>query len=545
MKGSIQKRIAILLLVTVLTLFACSCDRIEEPTEPEKVAVVDEDPSPGGTMVIGSVEPKGLNPLTTDSKSFLEISKLMFEQLVDYDSSFKLKLVLAKSIDFAGGASECIVTLKDGLLWSDGNPISTNDIKYSIDAIKSAKASNYKSNIEHIYSYRVLDKNRISIVFDQAFANTMDMLSFPIIPEHVFSRNAEAIPACSGAYKIDQYSRLKSMELVQNENWVGLTAEVNGDNARPFIERIKVRFINEVEAFSTAFQSRELDMLNTLSYDWGKYSELKDVSAYKYISMYYDFIGLNHNNPLFKDKAIRRAILLSINRKALVDKYLLGNAVIVDTPINPNSWLYDEVSNRSSFSQLEAQNILAAAGFRDADGDKVLERNIDGGTQSLRFTLITNSDNDFRKKAAEDIKKNLEEVGFKIELKLMNFEEMKLAMEATQYDAVLTGYNLSPTHDLSFAFHSSQIGAGKNYYSYSNPSMDDMLYQAYTSMNENTRKEIFKNIQIAFKEEVPSISLFFREGAVVSRNKILGEIKPDAVNPYRNINRWFVSESAR
>ncbi len=75
--------------------------------------------------------------------------------------------------------------------------------------------------------------------------------------------------------------------------------------------------------------------------------------------------------------------------------------------------------------------------------------------------------------------------------------------------------------------------------------MDNWLYQAYTSTNDDTRKEMFGKIQQTFRDEVPCISLFFRESAIVVRDKVKGEINPDTINPYRNIQNWFIAKDRR
>lgn len=536
-----------MLLAAMLVFSATSCTKEDiEPEDESKITVVDEKPTLGGTMIIGTIEPKELNPLTSDSKSFADISCLLFERLLEYDEKLKIKPVLAQSWDFIEGTSEYRIKLRDDIYWSDNQPITAKDVIYSLDTIKASAASIYKSNLEHIYSYKAIDTKNISIIFDQPFTYAVDMLTIPIIPEHSFGKGTGIVPVSSGAYKISQYSRLKHMELEQNDKWVKLSKNSNGEAiSNPYIQNLKVMFVNDVEAFSTAFQTKELDILNTLSYDWEKYRELKDVSAYEYISMYYDFIGLNHNNPIFADKNVRKAMLHAINRRVLVDKYLLGNAVIVDAPINPSSWLYDKAGRSIMHSKTDAERLLKEAGFSDTNGDKILERNVDGATQTLKFTLTTNSENEFRKKAAEDIKKYLEEIGFSVNIRYFTYADTKLALESKQFDAVLTGYNLAFTQDLSFAFHSTQIALGKNYYSYSNTDFDDLLYQAHTVTDDNRRKEIYQKIQDGFVEEVPCISLFFREGAIVVRNKVKGDIQPDSFNQFRNINKWFISKQGK
>lgn len=540
----LNKKISItIVFILICSIFLISCKSIENSNQPE-VKIDIEKPSSGGVLVLGSVEPKELNPLRVNSMSFMDVSKLMFEQLAEYDSSFKLAPVIAQSWSFVDGSSQCIVKLKNDIYWSDGEKITSADVVYSLNTIKNAPTSVFKEKLLHVYNFQAVDESTVKIVFDQVFADAFDVLTIPIVPEHVFSGNETAVPVTSGPYKIASYTKLKQMELVPNEKWIRL-GSVKEKGTNPYVEKIDIQFINDLDAFSTAFQAKELDVLHTQSYDWEKYSEMKDVNTFKYTSLYYDFIGFNYNNSIFQDKAVRCAIMAAINRKGIIDKYLLGNAVLTDVPINPNSWLYDDQEVNSSYSKVNAQNLLKEAGFLDSNNDKILERNYDDLLQTLKFTLITNSENDFRQKAALEIKKNLEEVGFSVEVKPMSFEEMKNALATKNYDAVLTGYNLSPTQDLSFAFHSSQIASGKNFMSYSNLNMDNWLYQAFTSTDDNVRKEMYNDIQKAFREEVPCVSLFFRESAIVVRDKLKGEITPDTINPFRNIQNWFIAKDRR
>jgi len=524
----------LLVFVLLISFLLISCDEAAPPDKTD-IAIENEKPVEGGTISIGSVEPVSLNPLLGNSKSYSDISKLIFQGLIEYDANLKITPVLAKSWSFEDGTSKFVVKLKNNVFWSDGESFTAEDVKFSLDTIKTSEDSIYKSNLEHIVSYKVRDNETIEVVFDQPFSLAIDMLSFPIIPKHVYEGNLDAIPVGTGMFKVSQYNKLKSMELIYNDK--------SNSEKKPYIKRMKVTFINDIEAFSTAFQSKELDLLNTSSYDWEKYSELKDVSAYKYTTMYYDFIGLNYDNPIFQDKAVRRAMIQGINRKSIVSKYLLGNAVVTDVPINPMSWLNDGEGTKYGYSRSEAQNLLKTTGFADSNNDGILEREVEGAKQELKFTLLTNNENEFRRKAAEDIKKDLEDIGFRVELKFVSFEELKAAIDTRTFEAVITGYNLSNTQDLSFAFHSTQIESGNNFMSFSNIDIDNLLQKAYTSLSENERKEIYISLQQSFREEVPCISLFFREAALVVRSKIQGEIIPDSANPYRSIHQWFVPES--
>ena len=207
-----------LILILLMLLALVSCEESVVPKETE-ITVENEEPVEGGTINISSVEPGSLNPLLNKSKSYNEISKLIFQSLVEYDANLKIIPVLAQSWDFTDGSNKCVIKLKENVLWSDGESFTADDVKFSLDTIKASEDSIYKGNLEHIYSYKVKDASTIEITYDQPFATAIDMLSFPIIPRHIYKSNPNAVPIGTGMFKVSEYNRLKSMELVYNDKW--------------------------------------------------------------------------------------------------------------------------------------------------------------------------------------------------------------------------------------------------------------------------------------------------------------------------------------
>lgn len=528
-----KRHLIIIMGFLILSLVLVSCTKPQVPGNSE-IKIEDEKPVTGGQLNIGSVEPNSFNPINNKSKSYIDVSNLIFNGLFEYDENQKIVPVLAKEINIMEESGQGIVKLRDDIFWSDGSKVTASDVKFTIDTIKTSPNSIYKSNLAKISYYQVVDEETIKISFNKPYYNAIEQLCFPIIPKHIFAFNENSVPLGTGPYKVLSYKRLKYMELVPNELW--------WKKEKPYISKIKVVFINDTIAFDTCFESREIDALHASSYDWEKYKELKGVNTFKYISSGFEFISINHQNPLLLSKEIRKAMMYGINRKSIADKFLLGHAVLTDTPIKPGSWLDDGNGVKYNYSKAEAQYILNNAGFSYNSQTKVFEKEIDDKKQVLRFSLITNSENEYRRKAAEEIKKNLEEIGFVIDLKIMPFDEVKKTMESKKYDLVLTGLNVQPGQDLYTFLHSSQIIGGKNYGSYSNSDIDFL----FESLSETTSAEImhdnYVKIQEIIREELPFISLFYKEYALVIRNKVKGTIEPDSQNPFRTIEKWYINE---
>lgn len=526
----------LIVLVILLSLFLTSCTQPQLSGTAE-VKVEDEKPSKGGQLSIGCVEPFSFNPITVQNKTYKDVTNLIFNGLVEYDENQKIVLVLAKEINITEDTGQAIIKLKDDVFWSDGNKVTAADVKFTLDTIKSSPNSIYKENFSRISHYQVVDEETIKVNFNKPYFDAIDQLSFPIIPMHIFAENQNAMPIGTGPYKILSYDRLKYMELEPNELWWG--------KEKPYISKLKIVFINDIEAFATAFESRQIDILHAASYDWEKYKELRDVDTFKYTSNSFEFISVNHQNSLLADKEVRKAIIYGINRKAITDKYLLGNVLLTDTPIKHSSWLYDGKGIKYNYSKAEAQYILNSSGFSYNNNTKVFEREIDEKKQILRLSLITNSENENRRKAAEEIKKNLEEIGFIIDLKIMPFDDMKKVMESKKYDLALTGINVQPMQDLYPFFHSSQIISGKNYGSYSNRDMDLLFEELIDTTSSEVRRDNYIKIQEIIREELPIISLFYKEYALVMRNKVRGVIEPDSENPFRTVEAWYIKQKVQ
>lgn len=524
----------VLLIILSSLLISCSEPEIQRGTE---VHIDDEKPGKGGLINIGCIEPLSFNPLLVNSKSYNDISDLLFNGLVEYDSFLKPEFVLAEEISFDEGTGQAIVKLKENLHWSDGVRVTSADVKYTLDTIKNAADSIYKLKLNRIVSYQVVNDVTLKINFGNAAYSAMDTLNFPIIPKHIFEANANATPVGTGPYKVVSYSKLKYMELEPNEYGIKVI--------KPFISKIRINFIKDVDSFDSTFQSGQIDMINTSSYDWEKYRELKDVGTYKYISRDYEFIAINFQNPMLADKEIRKALMYGINRKGIVDKYLLGNAAIVDTPIRSDSWLYDGTAVQYFYNKAEAQYAISTANFSFNEGSRIFERQADGKKQQLRFTLITNSENDYRRNAAEDIKKSLEETGFVIDLKIMPFEELKKQIETKKFDLALVGLSFSPDGDLYEFLHSSQATGGKNYGGYVNPRVDLLLEQSQNTRSQEDKYVNYLELQRIIKDDLPIISLFYKEYALAMRNKVKGEIQADSENLFRSLHSWYITESLR
>lgn len=554
-------------------MFITGCEgnieETKESFEANESDVYEYDPEYGGEIVLPITNTNSLNPLIVSNKSYYYFSKLIFESLFEYDENFNIVNQLVESYSFKDN-NTISIKLKDNVLWHDGEKLTAYDVAFTINTIKySNEDSTYKklwksyignfngADINNIMRPIVIDELNLDIVFGFSFSHQLDVLTFPIIPRHVFVDNIENtksyekalavenyVPIGTGPYKFVNYEKYKKIQLESNKSY---------RNGRPYIDTITGMILEDEELALVSFETGQIDLAFSVGVDWEKFDQNSQINIIEYVSQGYEFLGFNFSNEVFSKygQGLRRAIAYGIDRQAIIENVYLGHATQIDVPIHPNSWILSEESNIYGYNIDMAKKELQNMGWKDIDLDGYYE---DEEGNDVILTLTTNSFNDLRLKTAENIVENLKKVGIQVvktytekipdnlteEMKENQWIELNEALEKGDFDMVLLGWNLSPVPELSFAFHSSQIESNSNFIRYSNEEMDSALLEAYIASNVEKKFEAYQDVQRLFLEELPYISLFFRNEALLLDSKIKGNIDPTFYDLYRNIEQWYI-----
>lgn len=569
-----KKRIIYLLIFTLViaTISGCQLDQNDEGNGKEDEESVEETqytPEVGGEIILPLTSFKTLNPLLTNNNSYYFFSKLIFEGLFEFGEDLNVENQLAESYDIKEDGRTIDIKLNDNIFWHDGEKLKAQDVVFTVNTIKYANADNtYKdmfetsigsyrpSDIRRILQVEAVDELNLIVKFDRAFSNNLEVLTFPIIPSHVFGNSgnssyAKALeaenynPIGTGPFKFEKYEKMKQITLMANEDFRG---------SRPYLDRIIGKIFDNEEDILQAFETGEVNVATTIGVDWDKYTQEDRVRSVEFISSNYEFLGFNFDRDIFAGEAgkdIRKAITYAIDRQGIIEKVYLGHGSQIDLPIHPNSWLLSQSADQYGYNMDMAKAKLEELGLKDSNEDGILE--MDGKEISLK--LITNTLNPLRSKTAKLIKEDLEKVGIgidiypqvgedkeevtkeEIESQWININE---EIQKGDYDIVLVGWQLSVIPDLSFAFHSSQIKNGMNFINYSNEKMDELLEKAFLNGSRNAKVEAYKDLQDFIVEEIPYSSLFFKNKSLLLDSKIMGDINPTPANPYKGIKDLYI-----
>lgn len=534
-------------LVAALMIFMAGCtvtQEIEEEEDPipQEEVVIEEEitPAKGGNLTVAIRNPKTLNPLYNEDHSIDQILRLVFEPLITLDDTLKPVPNLAESWEMSQNGTTLIVNLRRGITWHDGTPVTAKDVVFSMETIqKSGETSIYKRCVQNVSQYTEIDAHTVRITYNQPFSGALYALYFPIIPEHYYrgetmSSSAKNMqPVGNGAYRFESFTPMKTLLLQANENWF---------KGATYIDTITAMVTPDKETDLYAFDQKQLDVAITDVVDWEKYSEMGETETYEYMTNYYDFIGLNFNHSLFQDKRLRQAIAYSIPKERIINEQYLGHAVAAKTPINPNSWLYEAEGNEYTYHAETSKALLAQAGWEDSDEDGILDQVIDGMKQDLSFHMMVNKENMERVQAAYEIQTELQEIGIQLIIEEVEFDTYTSRLETRDFESFMGGWRLSLIPDLTFAFHTSQAETGTNYISYRSQEMDNLLQQAFLAQGDSGMKKAYKDLQQYIAEELPYISLYFRTSAVLTSNRVRGNVQPTMDSIYGNIQEWFIYE---
>ena len=553
-----MKRVLSCLLILLFLFLTPGCDTgggapsdsPDASAKPKETATPTPSPQMGGELKVPLMAPDSFNPLLTQSRDILNFLNLIFEHPLVLDEKSRPAPSLVEKWEVSEDGRTWTFHVRKDVKWQNGQAMTGEDILFTFQALQSGKlGSLYEKDLAGNVNIveaglRNNDPYTFFVRLAEPSSEILDIMTFPVLSKNVYQSpefmqkekgNFSMTPIGTGPYQVDlsQPYNGTSMKLVRNEDWW---------NGKPYIDSILARVCQTNEEARAALGKGEIDLVDTMAVYANNYSDLDKITGYKYLTENYEFLALNCNNPLFADKNVRKAIAYAIDRTDIISRVYLNNAETVDVPMPSNSWLYDSAYRIYDYDEKRAAKLLKEAGWTDSDGDGVLDKIVEGEKQDLAFTILTNSDNDFRRDVAELISKHLSLVGFRVQTEAVSWEQLQSEnMQKHKFDAILTGYYLDYVPDLRFAFHSSQIGKGKNnFYRYQNPELDSLLDTAATAYKEKDKKKAYQKIQEHLVGELPVISLYFRTGSLLVNNRVHGVDKVRELNLYNNIKDWYL-----
>jgi peptide/nickel transport system substrate-binding protein/microcin C transport system substrate-binding protein len=495
----------------------------------------------GGEIVFqrGS-EPTSLNPITSEGHDSVDIQFNVIEPLLRLSEQTQgWRPCLADHWRILNGGRVYQFHIRPDARWSDGLPVTSEDVKFSFDVIFDPHfpTAHMRPYYQGLRSVEIVDAHTVRFnARDSYFGNFISSAGLPIVPKHIYgdvkrgpSLNDNLIG--SGPYKISEWEKSVRLVLERNPLWWGLHDPDSRGSYNP--DRLVFRFVSQETLALSLLAKEKIDFM-PLSIDsyvmktdgplWGKrIFKTRVQNEYPKAS---HFIALNLERPLFRDQRLRRALSLLVDRETMINKFKYGMAVAATGPWYRQSVFADHQIQPDPFDPARALTILRELGWNDRDHDGVLEKNENGHGQKLEFGVLTSNHESERYLTVfqEDAKK----AGVKVNIYMTDQSLLAGRIERRDYDAldVSWGGGLVDFDPMPM-WHSRSIGPGGNNFSgYRDKDVDRLIEKARHTPERSKRIPVMREIYRRIARAVPCLFILNEDSEFYAFSARVGRPRP-------------------
>ncbi len=464
-----------------------------------------------------SSDPATLNPVTSTEAVASAVFKYVFEGMLErnYDT-LELEPRLASRWEMEPGGLVYRFYLKKGILWHDGREFTADDVIYSFQRIKDPKVDCGPLKVYYLDVSRAVKLGKYAVEFHctKPYFLRLEFLGgIPIVPKHIYdngedfnSHSANRKPVGTGPFVFEKWETGKRLFLKRNDHYWG---------KKPDIRRVIYKIISEENVALQMLKKGELDVMTLREIQWVRQtnSERFNRNFYKlkYYVPYYNYIGWNADKSWFRDRKVRRALTHLVNRRAILDKLLFGLGEIVTGTFYIFSKNYSSDIKPWPYDPERARELLKEAGWRDTDGDGILDKN----GEKFSFTFTVPSGRKYLERLATILKEDFSKAGIDMKINRYEWAVFVKKLHDRDFEAVALGWALGYSGDPYQLWHSREIKKGSNFCGFRNAEADRLIEQARVEFNEKRRRSLYHRFNRILHEEQPYTFMFCTPALVV------------------------------
>jgi peptide/nickel transport system substrate-binding protein len=511
-------------------------------------------PTSGGVYteaLIGSMQ--RLNPaLDYYNSADRDVDRLIFSSLITFDEKGLPKGDLAETWGISYDGLTYNFQLRDNAEWHDGTPVTAEDVVFTVDLLRDPD-SVLPEDVKQIWNtvqVTALSDNLVQFQLPEAFSPFMDYLDFGILPKHllggmtyseIINSQFNLSPIGSGPYKFENL-------LVEDNKIQGVVLSSNSKYYldAPYITDFVFRYYNDAQSAYSAYQEGTVMGISQVTADiLPQVLNNTELALYSAIEPEFSIILFNLNNSdveFLQDANIRRALLMALDRRGMIDRILDGQGVIADVPVLPNNWSYYSSVSRVDQDVTAAGNLLKEADYTyETEGATV--RSKDG--KPLSFRMIYPNDT-YHTQLANAIQSDWAKIGVEVELVPVSYDALILDhLQPLTYEAALIdiNYSRSPDPDPYPFWDQAQQSGGQNYSQWENRIVSQYLEEGRVLLDTGERAKLYRNFQVVFSEELPALPLFYPVYNFAVDKSVQGIRLGswyDTSDRFSNITEWYL-----
>ncbi|MBR3002356.1 MAG: hypothetical protein IKF38_02160 [Clostridia bacterium] len=528
MKGSWFKYIFILFAIGIIIFAFVKIRGDEETKKQEELNKASKQEEQIKEITIGIAELDTLNPILSNNQNVQNISRLIYEPLVNLNNSYKPEAALA--IEWAKqDATNYIIKLRENVEWSDGTEFNAEDVRYTIDRLKDTP-SVYSSNVQYVSQVDVVDDYTIKISLSQEVPFFEYYLTFPIMSRQYYGEedftNTEknSKPLGTGKYKITDVEG-SYIKLEKNKNWW------NAKKIGLSLEKITINLYSSVGELYNSFKTGSTDLIATTNNNFSDYIGTIGYNFKEIRGREHNFLALNTASQYLSDIQVRKAVAASIDKTAITANVYGSKYYTASFPLEYGSYLYKGNNSSLEYNLEQAKQYLTDGGWTNSKGSwykKVNYRN-----QYLTLNLVVKASNGAQVEIAKNIETQLQAQGFRINVIQASDEQYQNYKQNKNYDMILGSTYLPISPDLRTFF-----GEG-NLANFGSEEITQIMNEVKNTTDENILKEKYEKLEQIYNTQIPYISLVNNKYNVLYNSNLVGDVAPNWYSLFYNVEGWY------
>ena len=495
------------------------------------------DAAPGGTLseCIGT-EPPNLNPLITNEATASEIYSLCMSSLAERDWAHpdgEFRPLMAESWEISPDRLSYRIRLRRGIKWYaftdpvtgravPEKEVTAEDFRFFTDVLRdpTVNCAPLRSYYQDFDSLEVVNSHEFVVRWKRPFYGSLSAtLGMSPLPRHYFHdypgpfdgkrfnddhrRNA-FIVGC-GPFRLERWEKNRRIVLRRNDSYFG-----RAYGAAPALESRVFEVIQLPNTRLQALTAGRLDQLSLTAEQWVRQQNAPIFSSgkfrrFKYPALAYSYIGYNQKSPLFQDRRVRQALTMLVDRERIIRDIMHGLAIPIKGPFPPASQYSDPELKPLPYDPERAKQLLAEAGWRDTDGDGILEKN----GRKFSFTMLQVANHPTQMRMFPLLKESFGAAGIEMKIQSLEWSVYLERLENRTYDACSLGWSTNFDPDPYQVWHSQGIAPpGSNHIGYANPELDALIEELRATFDMPRRIALARRIERIIHEDQPYTFLY-------------------------------------
>lgn len=501
-----RQRLLCLLSAVLLLLSACGADgSAGSGSQSDTSAPALSRQEPVTTPFTLAAYPSySFHPTLAANRANLALAPLLYEPLFQLDASFQAQPVLCQSYTASGDGLTWTFTLRSGITFSDGTPLTGQTVADALNTALGAE-SRYASRLSGVTGVEASVENTVTITLSRPNGNLPLLLDIPI------ALGTGDRPAGTGPYVFSQQG--DSLSLTARSGWWQ-------DKSLPCTE-IPLRAVSRSDDLIFAFSSGDVSLVDVDLMGTNAMGYSGSYETWDYATTDLIYLGFNTQSGLCRSAGVRTALTRGIDRDAVAQTVYASHAVSTALPVHPASPLYDQT----------------LAGVLSYAPEALVSQLEDLGVLGRELVLLVNRENTAKLSAAQLIAGQLESAGMEITVNALDFEDYTAALAQGDFDLYLGEVVLTADFDLTALLSS---GGALNYGRWQDAQGDSLL-SAFVQASGEARTAAARALFEYLNQQAPIAPVCFKNGSVLTQWGRLSGLSPVRGNVFAGLENWTIS----